>query len=342
MNVTHPITRRPLLISVIAILLAFSYGHVSEAIASEDQLADVIAQPTLRVVVTDSGLGGMSVAADVYERLLAHRGFREADVIFFNCQPHETSGYNRLPNTAEKAWVFDNALEVMVERFEPDVILIACNTLSVIYDETKFSQTTEIPVVGIVEPGVRLIESHLANDTTSQVAILGTPTTIERGQHRSNLLSDGISDNRIIVQACSRLAGRIERDPNGTETLALVDQYTSEVVAQLDQSKKPLFVSYNCTHYGYVNGLFKEAFAKHGIDVSGFLDPNSLLADPLFPESTKHRFEECDTRVSVYSQPALSDAKLTAIYDLIAPTSTAAAKATKSYQHTPNSFKWQR
>lgn len=331
-----------MLVCSLAVWTAVHFGSIAIVEASEDQLADVIAQPTLRVVVTDSGLGGMSVAADVYERLLAHRGFREADVIFFNCQPHETSGYNRLPNTAEKAWVFDNALKAMVEQFHPDVILIACNTLSVIYDETEFSQMTEIPVIGIVEPGVRLIESHLANDVTSQVAILGTPTTIERGQHRSNLLSDGISDNRIIVQPCSRLAGRIERDPDGTETRELVDQYTSEVVAQLDGSKKPLFVSYNCTHYGYVNGLFKEAFAKRGIDVSDFLDPNSLLADPLFPESTKHRFEKCDTHVSVYSQPALSVAKLTAIYDLIAPTSTAAAEATKSFQHTPNSFKWQR
>ena len=45
--------------------------------------------------------------------------------------------------------------------YKVDIILIACNTLSVIYAETDFSKTCPIPVMSIVDFGVNIIAEKM-------------------------------------------------------------------------------------------------------------------------------------------------------------------------------------
>ena len=86
------------------------------------------AKDTLSLVITDSGLGGLSICADIVKGLQSRRSYRSVSLTYFNAWPEQDRGYNLLPGMAERIRVFDRALAAML-RFGPDRILIACNTM---------------------------------------------------------------------------------------------------------------------------------------------------------------------------------------------------------------------
>ena len=94
-------------------------------------------KPDVTIVVTDSGLGGLSVAADLAARLPASGIVQSARIVFVNAEPDAAFGYNDLKNDADKVRIFDGALSAMEARYKPDLILIACNTLSVVWPGTS-------------------------------------------------------------------------------------------------------------------------------------------------------------------------------------------------------------
>lgn len=71
----------------------------------------------------------------------------------------------------------------MEEKYVPDLILIACNTLSVVYPHTEFSKNTKTKVLGIVEFGVEQVLEELKKNPDYDVIITGTNTTIESRDH---------------------------------------------------------------------------------------------------------------------------------------------------------------
>ncbi|MCF6270194.1 MAG: aspartate/glutamate racemase family protein [Melioribacteraceae bacterium] len=329
------------LYSLLAILLLANYQLSAPQKSFDELLSEFFKKENVKIVVTDSGLGGVSVAADVVSRMKNSGVFKNVEIIFFNSQPHKKSGYNSMKTTEQKVEVFNNALEAMQKHFQPDMLLIACNTLSVIYDYTKFSKTVKFPVVGIVETGIDLINEKLEKDPNSNVIIFATKTTVKQGQHKKGLLELGINKNNIYVEACPKLAGRIERGPDSDTTKSLVNIYVKEAMQKYENTGEPLYVSYNCTHYGYVDTLFKKAFKAHGVEVKEFLDPNPLMADFMFTKNLLNRFKNTEVSVKIVSQPELSPGKLGAIYGLIEPISDETAEALMEYEFTPDYFEWE-
>ncbi len=334
-SATQPMSH-PIAILLVACLTTSSLASTW----ADDRLPPEFYQrDSIRIVVTDSGLGGVSVAADVHQKLIESRQYRDAEVIFFNAQPHAAAGYNAMASTAIKAAVFDRALTYM-ESLQPDVILIACNTLSVVYDETEHSRFGLTPAIGIIDCGVDLIMSSLQRHPDADVLLFATPTTVERSKHRDELLRRGFPADRLWQQPCSRLAGEIERAPDSAQTKTLIEQYAGEVAMRLGHPTQPVLVSYNCTHYGYVDEAFRQAMMKLKIPVAQTLDPNPLLSDVLFVPGHHHRFDEVDVRVSVLTQPQLSQSKREAIAGLIAKTSPQTASAVEQAIWVPDAFEW--
>ena len=123
--------------------------------------AAVKARPDVTIVVTDSGLGGLSVVADLAARLPASGIARSARVVFVNALLDDAIGYNDLKDEADKVRVFDAALAAMESRYRPDLILVACNTLSVFYEKTEHARRGTTETVSIVPMGADLIERTL-------------------------------------------------------------------------------------------------------------------------------------------------------------------------------------
>ena len=307
---------------------------------TEDQkLTEFFQKKEITILVTDSGLGGLSVAAELENRIKDKAVFKKINIIFFNAQPKPKSGYNSMKTTEEKIRVFNNALFAMNKKLKPDMLLIACNTLSVLYDQTPFSKEADFPVVGVVNAGVNLIEDTLKETTDSQVIIFATETTIGQETHKKKLLQLGVSNNQIITQACPNLAGRIERNPNSNRTKELVKKYVEEAVQKIQTEENALLVSYNCTHYPYIDNLFKEEFESHNISVADFLNPNPLMIDFIFDKNYVNRYQNTNVSVEIISQIELSPDKIEAISKLIKPTSKTTSEVLKNYEYTPNFFK---
>ena len=106
----------------------------------------------MHILITDSGVGGLSVCAYA-ERFVRTYGFEEpVRLTFANAAPENDYGYNAMPSRAVKVQTFDRFLRNVTDRYAPDLIYVACNTLSVLLPDTQYSQKAAIPVKGIVEP----------------------------------------------------------------------------------------------------------------------------------------------------------------------------------------------
>jgi glutamate racemase len=309
------------------------------ALSRKAMIEDVLAnRPDVTILVTDSGLGGLSVAADVAARLPGSGVFRSAKIVFYNSLFH-ANGYNSLPTEEEKARIFDKVLKAMNKRYKPDMLLVACNTLSVVYENTAFSKRAPFPVIGIVEEGADLIFRHFQAHPEATAIIFGTKTTIESEAHKKLLVARGIAPEQIVGQACHKLAGAIERGTDTEETVGYIRQFVGEALEKVGGADTPIFGSFNCTHFGYTRRQFAEAFAAAGRPEIELLDPNPLMADFMFRPPYLKRFPGTAVSVEVVSLLEISEEKRQAIGPLLRSVSPATADALENYLFDPRLFK---
>jgi hypothetical protein len=211
----------------------------------------------------------------------------------------------------------------------------------VLYDYTEFASSAEYPVLGIVGTGVDLIKKKIYDNDDSKVIIFATETTVNQNKHIEGLIKVGIPSERVIPQACPKLAGFIERDPESDATISLVNKYVNSALEFIDGVDSSIYVSYNCTHYGYIDKIFRQVFSKNGINVKEFLNPNPLMADFIFDEKYLGRYKSTIVDIRIVSQPELTPGKIGAIYGLIEPISPETADALMEYEYEPNYFEWE-
>jgi len=292
---------------------------------------------SLSLVITDSGMGGLSIFADVVSGLQTKRCCRSAAVTYFNAWPEQDRGYNLLPGMAERVRVFDRALEGML-CFAPDRILIACNTLSALYPDTPFSRKAPVPVTDIIGFGVEQIHAFLNAGADRRVIILGTPTTIEAGTHRSRLIERGIDAGRIVCQPCDRLAGEIEKAPGGATVRALIDDCVGQAAGQIPDRRLPVAAALCCTHYGYSRRLFEAALQACFEGPIAILDPNRAMSEGLLAEFPARGYGDARIDLTVVSRIVWSKEKIGAIARLLEATSPLTADALRTYRHDPELF----
>ncbi len=300
----------------------------SQKTPSASSVDSLYQRDEITVLITDSGLGGLSVVAAMEQKLRECHPFGAVRLVFANALPDEDRPYNRMANSQEKAAAFSAALAGCQKRYAPDVILIACNTLSVVYDETEFAKTAPIPVVGIVEFGVDMMQRALTEDTKASVVIVGTPTTIESGKHRQLLIDRGIDPLRVVTQGCDMLESEIQADPSSDVVAAMIDMYAVDALEkQSPDNTGRLFVGLCCTHYGYARDVFAGSFAGvFGREVTA-LDPNAAMADFLFRPTLCNRYARTDIQVEVVSRVPVDNEAIASISHVLESTSPAVAQA---------------
>jgi glutamate racemase len=295
-------------------------------------------KPDVTIVVTDSGLGGLSVVADLAARLPASGVVRSARVLFVNALLDDAIGYNDLRDEADKVRVFDAALAAMESRFRPDLILVACNTLSVFYGKTEHAKAGSTETVSIVPMGADLILDGLRKTPGATAVIFATKGTIDSGAHRALLVGKGVPETKVVGQPCPRLTGSIERSAHSEETAGRIRDFVAEALAKLPGAKGPLVVSLNCTHFGYARPLWEEAFEALGYPAVRVLDPNPLMTDLVLREGGPRRFPETKVTVEVVSKTPITEAVKSALGGLLRETSPATADALASYALVPELF----
>jgi glutamate racemase len=303
-------------------------------------LPGLLEREEITMVITDSGLGGLSVVADAAEKLRRHRGFRKVDLVFVNALFSDQGGYNGLASREEKAAVIDSALHAMSERYDPDLVLVACNTLSVIVDDTPFARSGATPWAGIVETGSQQIAGFLEGRPNAMNLMFATRTTVEEGEHLEKLLAAGIAESQFVAQACPQLTQYIEQGYDAMDTELLIDAYVDEALSSMGAVTGPLSVSFNCTHFGYSMDAWKKAFGERDVEVAAWLDPNRRMVDFLLPEESEGRYEESEVTVKVVSMVDIPAASIDSIGRWLHGVSPVTEAALRDYEQVDELFEW--
>jgi glutamate racemase len=336
--------KKPVLVLLLFLLLSAQVFYSSpvkiQVSEQQERLDEFFLKNEVTVAVTDSGLGGLSIMADAVERIRESKIFQRVNFVYFNALFSNKGGYNSLKTRKEKVKIFDSALKSLEKNYNPDLILIGCNTLSVIYDDTSFSKETSIPVVGIIEAGVDLIARKLETSPESEVIIFATHTTVSEETHKKKLEEKGINSQRITLQACPELENYIEKDYASDETEMLISAYVAEALHKMKDTPSPLYVSLNCTHFGYSFDLWEEAFRSSKVEPVAFLNPNSKMLDFLFESQERNRFNRTEISIHVVSMVEIGNQKIESIGKRLGETSPQTRDALARYELKPDLFKW--
>lgn len=240
-----------------------------------------------KIIVTDSGLGGLSVAAKIERELREKNIPGDYEVIFYNSLPYSKFGYNLIKEVDDRIKLFDSALTGMIEHFNPNIIVLACNTLSVLFPKTKFSRKNNIPVCGIIEPGIDILNKKLSMNDNSAAIILGTETTVFSNVHKNSLIDLGIGADRIINQPCNYLESEIQIEPEGAPTKELVKKFTGSAINTVGKDFDKLYFALCCTHYQYSKNVFQSIISELTDLPFEIVDPNEFIVKDVIQLSNK-------------------------------------------------------
>lgn len=291
--------------------------------------------PKRSILVTDSGLGGLSVFNELAKRVLQESPWPGVRLTYVNAWPAPHRGYNHFETDERRFRVFGNALESM-RAFDPDLILIACNTLSVIYPHTRFS--AGIPVRGIVDDGVEMLYQRLKADPESVAVILGTPTTTRAKSHETGLMNLGIPKDRIINTGCTDLAGWIEREPFSEQVGRMIQRFARETGEKLKGFNGNVYAGLCCTHFGYRQALFQSAFDRFVPGRTTFLNPNIRMAEKATEPDGKQGTPLVDLSVEIVSQAQWRDEQIRAYTELMTDMPEAVRNGLENYRLDPELF----
>jgi glutamate racemase len=289
----------------------------------------------MHILITDSGVGGLSVVAYAERFVRTHGSSEPVRLTFANAAPANDYGYNSMPSREEKLATFDRFLRNITKRFGPDSIYVACNTLSVLLPDTPYFAMAAIPIQGIVETGAGLLLRALEANPRSVAMIFGTQTTIDAGTYPRLLVERGVEPSRIVSQACPGLADTISEDREGTKTRAEIRGWVSAAISKMQHTGVPVVACLACTHYGYRKDLFAAALDEAGIEAA-VVNPNESAVDDLFGPRTEGTHRDVDVRfVTRYAIPDATVEALSYFLNEISPRTVAAMQ---NFEHLPDLF----
>lgn len=292
----------------------------------------------MHILITDSGVGGLSVVAYAERFVRIHGAGEPVRLTFANAAPENDYGYNSMPSREEKLETFDRFLRNVTQRFAPDSIYVACNTLSVLLPDTQFFQAATIPVRGIVETGAELLLKELEADPESVAMIFGTQTTIDAGAYPHILEERGVARSRIVSQACPGLADIISEDREGERTLSEIRRWVAAANGKSQRPEAPVVAYLACTHYGYRQELFSAAFAEAGIRAR-VVNPNEGAVGDLFgPRSDERSAESREVDVDFVTRYAIPPPAIETLTWFLSDISPRTVAAMQSFVHVPDLF----
>ncbi len=192
------------------------------------------------IAIFDSGLGGLTVVAELRRQLP-----KECFVYFGDTA--------RVPYGCKSAQTVKRFALQAVEfllQFDPKVIVAACNTASSMALET-LQEVVDIPVIGVIKPGAQAAVKAAGEKC---IAVIGTEATIgSRAYHRA--IWELRPQARIVAKACPLLVSMVEEGRGPSD--AVVRMVVQEYLGPLKEHDLGVLLL-GCTHYP----LLREAFAE--------------------------------------------------------------------------------
>ncbi len=211
-----------------------------------------------RILVFDSGVGGLSVLAAVQQELLAQSPIQHQWIF---CSDNAFFPYG-IKNETELLVRVASVVQALYRHYEPDILIVACNTASTVALE-QVRALLPCPIVGVVpaiKPAAGLSQSRV-------IGLLATPATISRA-YTHKLISDFASDCEIISIGSSELVWMAEgyllqKNPDTQKLRAILKPLHDAVI-----QKNIDTVVLACTHFPLLNQFLAEQLPSiaHWVD----------------------------------------------------------------------------
>jgi len=287
----------------------------------------------LRIGITDSGVGGLSVCAEVETRLRRSPIEEDIEIIYLNAAIEDDYSYNSMPDRQTKLQAFDRFLTSVREKFQPDLLFIACNTLSVLYQDSYFDHHGHIPIEGIVDTGIREMLAVFEADSDLTFIIFATPTTIEEGVYGNALREQGVPAGQVVEQACPGLPDAISNDGSGLLASKLLEKFVPAALAKLEKPPQSIVAFLGCTHYGYQASQFYKALQALVPSVR-IINPNKGAADTII-SSFRNNAGNGNLKVRFISRYIIPEVAIVSVSAYIGEQAPASKSALKNFTLLP-------
>jgi glutamate racemase len=198
----------------------------------------------------DSGFGGLTVARAVIDLLPGE------DLVYLG----DTGRYPYGPRHQSEVREFAVQIAgLLVERYGVDLLVVACNTAAAAALE-ELQATLAVPVVGVIEPGVRSLVTATRN---RRVAVIGTVGTIGSGAYqRAVAVADPSVE--LTCAACPGFVEFVERgETGGDQVLVLAERLLAPVCAAGSDA-----LLLGCTHYPFLARTISDVVGRDVVLVS--------------------------------------------------------------------------
>ena len=132
----------------------------------------------MNIVITDSGLGGLSVCAQLIYLLKNYSVPGNSDlpsydikITYVNAVPSNERGYNTMSGKQEQIETFEKIISNTVRLISPDYIFVACGTLSVLLNQIAPPCDKSVKIEGIVSIGIQLLVDSLQKNPRAKAII---------------------------------------------------------------------------------------------------------------------------------------------------------------------------
>jgi len=199
----------------------------------------------------DSGFGGLTVARALID-LLPHE-----DLVYIG----DTGRYPYGPRPLSE--VRDFAIEIsdhLIERYDVKMVIVACNTAAAAALEALQVRHPAVPIVGVIEPGVRSLVSATRN---GHVGVIGTVGTIGSGAYQ-RAVEDTQYGVKLTCAACPGFVEFVERGETESDQVSVLAE---RLLAPLVEAEVDTLLL-GCTHYPFLARTISDVMGREVVLVS--------------------------------------------------------------------------
>lgn len=183
----------------------------------------------------DSGFGGLTVARALIDLL------PDEELVYVG----DTGRYPYGPRPQAEVRAFAHQITGhLVREHDVKLVIVACNTAAAAASVEELAEAHGVPVLGVIEPGVRALVSATRS---GRVGVIGTVGTVGSGAYQQAVAASGAAV-QLHCAACPGFVEFVERgQTDGDEVTVLAERLLAPIV----QAKVDTLLL-GCTHYPYL------------------------------------------------------------------------------------------
>jgi glutamate racemase len=213
----------------------------------------------------DSGFGGLTVARAVIDLLPAE------DLVYVG----DTGRYPYGPRPLDEVRGFAHQItRYLVDEHDVKLLVVACNTAAAAASLDSLQDAAQVPVVGVIEPGVRAL---ITATRTGRVGVIGTVGTIASGAYQASVEAQ----HGGVELTCAGCPGFVEFVERGDTASDQVVVLAERLLAPVRDAKVDTLLL-GCTHYPYLARTISDVMGRDVVLVSSAdetaFEVRSLLA----------------------------------------------------------------